>query len=54
MGDSQTVCCCNTFRAAKGLTIAEIVLIFLGVIFQKFDVTQTLVIYVGVYLLFHI
>ena len=33
MGDSQTVCCCNTFRAAKGLTIAEIVLIFLGVIF---------------------
>ena len=33
MGDSQTVRCCNTFRAAKGLTIAEIVLIFLGVIF---------------------
>ena len=26
--ESQTICCCNIFRAAKGLTIAEIVLIF--------------------------
>ena len=37
MADSQTVCCCNIFRAAKGLTIAEIVLIFLGIIISFFD-----------------
>ena len=33
MGDSQTLCCCNIFRAAKGITIAEIVLIILEVIY---------------------
>merc|ERR1711993_86128 len=33
MADSQSLCCCNDiFCAAKGLTIAEIVLILFGVI----------------------
>merc|ERR1711993_45758 len=37
MADSQSLCCCNDiFRAAKGLTIAEIVLILFGVILGFF------------------
>ena len=34
----QTVCCCcNVFRAAKGLTLIEFVLILLGVILSFFN-----------------